>query len=426
MEAEYKREANRNYMVLRPEPGRMDRYTIRMLSGNQIAGLLPFQEKWVNGENHYYYDITSKQPLSRLLEYRTMNGEEMHSFVSGFLHAVQQMERFLLDENQVCLEPEYVYVEPETFCCTLLVVPGRYWDFTREFRALCQYLLDHVNQNDGDAVILGFSIFKESQKENFGLRDVERCLERTEKKECTETPVSMVMEDAENDRLKYEDFFDTEKIEREEVEEEKPKWKMVLAGIFLAIAVFVPVGTGIVGGIDSLFRLKFYLLGLEVLLFLVFLLVGAKKKPMEEDGKAAFKSEPEYLETAPAYDEIVPAKSAEILLQEDNLQTVLLTAKPVGGASRYLVPVGGGEEIPIRYFPFLIGKNKGIVDLYLNETGISRLHAKLEERDGQYYVTDLNSTNGVMVDGVWLKTNETRQLPVGSELILAASRFYFR
>ena len=77
MEVEYKREMNRNYMILRPEPGHVDRYTIRMISGNQIAGLLPFLEKWMDGENRYYFDITSKQPLGRLLEYRTITGDEI-------------------------------------------------------------------------------------------------------------------------------------------------------------------------------------------------------------------------------------------------------------------------------------------------------------------------------------------------------------
>ena len=95
MEVEYKREMNRNYMVLRPEPGHVDRYTIRMISGNQIGGLLPFREKWMNGENQYYYDITSKQPMERILEFRRLNGEELYDFWTGFLNAMAQMERFL-------------------------------------------------------------------------------------------------------------------------------------------------------------------------------------------------------------------------------------------------------------------------------------------------------------------------------------------
>ena len=58
MEVEYKREMNRNYMILTPRNSEHATYTIRMLNGNSIPGLLAFQDKSVDGEVKYYYDIT--------------------------------------------------------------------------------------------------------------------------------------------------------------------------------------------------------------------------------------------------------------------------------------------------------------------------------------------------------------------------------
>ena len=429
MEVEYKREMNRNYMILRPEPGHVDRYTIRMISGNQIAGLLPFLEKWMDGENRYYFDITSKQPLGRLLEYRTITGDEIYSFLSGFLYAVRQVERFLLDENQICLDPEYLYVEPDSFQCALLMIPGQYADFTCGFRALCSYLLDHVNRNDGNAVLLAFSVFKESQKENFGMDDIAGCLEKRGKQSTQ--PENNVSDPRE---CRPAPVIDTEEVQEEsEKTEEKhclPKMTGAILGVFMLI---VPVMMLLIVGWDFVVRFKWHLIGMEGLLGLVIMLLASdsreqKKEPAwEEDVATLLESVPiETKESENSGEMVEVADMKKEHVQEECFQTVLLTAKPVGGKYRYLVPAGGGEEIPIHYFPFLIGKNKGVVDLYLNENGISRLHAKLEESDGQYYVTDLNSTNGIMVDGVWLEANERKALPIGSELILAASRFYFR
>ena len=45
MKTEFKREMNRNYMVLHPEKEIGGSYALRMLSENRINGLLPFQEK---------------------------------------------------------------------------------------------------------------------------------------------------------------------------------------------------------------------------------------------------------------------------------------------------------------------------------------------------------------------------------------------
>ena len=43
MRTEFKREMNRNYMVLHPETEMNETYSLRMLSENRITGLLPFR-----------------------------------------------------------------------------------------------------------------------------------------------------------------------------------------------------------------------------------------------------------------------------------------------------------------------------------------------------------------------------------------------
>ena len=43
----------------------------------------------------------------------------------------------------------------------------------------------------------------------------------------------------------------------------------------------------------------------------------------------------------------------------------------------------------------------------LNRETVSRLHLRIDQKDGHYYVQDLNSTNGTMVDGRMLENNET-------------------
>lgn len=50
--------------------------------------------------------------------------------------------------------------------------------FPQGFRELSQYLLDHVDHRDGEAVVLAFAIFRESRKENFGLEEIGKCLEK--------------------------------------------------------------------------------------------------------------------------------------------------------------------------------------------------------------------------------------------------------
>ncbi len=65
------------------------------------------------------------------------------------------------------------------------------------------------------------------------------------------------------------------------------------------------------------------------------------------------------------------------------------------------------------------------MDYVIARDTVSRLHARIDQENGGYTVTDLNSTNGIRVDGRLLETNETVPLSVGSEIYLADAGFLF-
>lgn len=475
---------NRNYMVIRPETSGNEKYTLRMLNGNHIQGLLPFQDKMVNGEVKYYYDITSKQPLNRILEHRTMSGAELRTFVTELLFALRQMERFLLDESQLVFQPEYIYVDPGTMKATFCLVPGLHHEFADEFCSLSQYLLDHVNQSDGDAVLLAFSIFKECRKLNFGMDDIEQCLRKSEPNGKWEN-YEHVEEKEEVKKIPKDDFDKkTGKVQENTIEKEKkqnlqPKdeqiqsaSKVVMTGIiiFLGIAIIAfPIAIFAWKGMHGLFRWKWILLIVEIVLIIGLIVLlylrsdeldvdliekerkraNVKKEDDQNDGLFGWSSFPDIKYSESSYEEEPwevqlrdpkakgEVKNAAVKREyeaqekkfeegEDEIQTVLLRARPVYKEGRKLVSVNDGTEILVGYFPFLIGKNRDITDHCLNKPGISRLHIKLEETENGYTVTDLNSTNGTSINGRLLEANETALLDLGDELMIAGERFYFR
>ena len=111
--------------------------------------------------------------------------------------------------------------------------------------------------------------------------------------------------------------------------------------------------------------------------------------------------------------------------ESDEMQTVLLTGRQIYPATRRLVPENGGEDVLVRYFPFIIGKNREISDFCLNLPQISRIHAKIEEDKDGYMITDLNSTNGTSVNGRFLETNESIHIEPGEMLSFADQRYRF-
>ena len=83
------------------------------------------------------------------------------------------------------------------------------------------------------------------------------------------------------------------------------------------------------------------------------------------------------------------------------------------------------QEIMIQGTPFVIGKMEKGVDAVIKERSISRMHARISEKEGCYYLTDLNSTNGTYKNGVRLNANETTAIKGDDEIKLADLTFYF-
>jgi adenylate cyclase len=63
-----------------------------------------------------------------------------------------------------------------------------------------------------------------------------------------------------------------------------------------------------------------------------------------------------------------------------------------------LVPVGGGDNIPLIRSSLVIGRRESC-DICLRLPNVSGIHCELTNKDGYWYLRDLGSTNGVKVNG---------------------------
>ncbi len=63
-----------------------------------------------------------------------------------------------------------------------------------------------------------------------------------------------------------------------------------------------------------------------------------------------------------------------------------------------LVPVGGGDPIPLKKETLIVGRRESC-DIVLRFTNVSGQHCQLTRESGYWFVQDLNSQNGVKVNG---------------------------
>ena len=175
MKISYIREMKRSYLTIETEDEEQREkgaWEAGMLEQNRIRGLLPMRVRYEEGREIYCYDITSRQPLERILETHAMTGEQVRSLFWQLYRALEEMEKYLLESGGILLTPELIYAEPERFEIGLCAVPGGKEILQQNSAIFLQYLLKHVDHRDKDCVVLAYGLYQESLKENYGIEDL--------------------------------------------------------------------------------------------------------------------------------------------------------------------------------------------------------------------------------------------------------------
>lgn len=407
MEISYKRDMKHNYLIIEPDESESEGYESRMLLSNSIEGLLRFRLKYLDSKEYYYYEITSRQPLKRLLESRCISLSEIKRLMIQIVQTLDNLDTFLLREDQLIIEPEYIYIAPESFDVNLCLVPGRECSFQKEMSNLLQYLLGKVNHQDKESVVLAYGLYQESLKDNYGMGDLIKLILKTDNQIQSNSVTEYEEIHEEMAVLPIEDNADL-KVEK------KSSFPWRLSGFII---------TNLVG-----FIILYFILGIYKLLPYGIILAGGSgciwfysmkntkviNYPLKEE-KAQESWKINFDEPEPKVDMVL----------DNNCDTVLLVNKDALPAIRKLVSMDGGEEILLPYFPFIVGKQEGIADYVLIRDTVSRLHVRFDHDQEGYKITDLNSTNGTTVNNQILDANETVFLSAGDEVFIANVRFRF-
>lgn len=180
MRTEYKRDMNHNYLILHGE-GEVDTgsYQVRMLVGNVMPSILKCRVQELDGQFSIYYDITSRHSLASVYEEKKFLTEDLKLIFGSFIQAMEEMEEYLLNPEQLLLAPDYMYLDVEKrqmyFCC----LPGQEGDVHRQFLNLTEYVLPKIDHTDRRAVALGYGIYRKALEDSFHLEHIKEELYKT-------------------------------------------------------------------------------------------------------------------------------------------------------------------------------------------------------------------------------------------------------
>lgn len=108
-------------------------------------------------------------------------------------------------------------------------------------------------------------------------------------------------------------------------------------------------------------------------------------------------------------------------------ETTVLNAQPQQNQIvPHLIRSKNNERISLNKPVFRIGKERSYVDYFIaDNAAVSRSHANIINRDGNFFVVDTNSTNHTFVNGAIIQSNTEVELKHGDKICLANEDFVF-
>ena len=92
--------------------------------------------------------------------------------------------------------------------------------------------------------------------------------------------------------------------------------------------------------------------------------------------------------------------------------------------SRRLIHIESGSKLPINdSHGVIIGRSSAQSEFTVPNSKVSRKHARVYKQGNRYMVHDYDSANGTYIDGLRVRSDLDREIPVGSMLILGDEEF---
>lgn len=150
LKIKYEYENNCNYIVVREDKCIAEDYQTTMLGRNKIEHFLSFDIRVINGDNYVYYDISSKQQLTKLFEYGKLVLEDVKAVCRSLSETVRLAKSYMLDLDRIVIEPRYMYMDIYNKSIWFLYrLSDGNETFSQRIRRLFEYILEHFDHASG-------------------------------------------------------------------------------------------------------------------------------------------------------------------------------------------------------------------------------------------------------------------------------------
>jgi hypothetical protein len=351
---------------------------------------------YVNQCGEYWYNISGKQSLDTYCQIRNVGIEFIEQVIISICSEIEILDRNLVRVDCLLLEPGQIFVENRSREIIFAAYPEEQETLSEKFRQLMEYLLTKIDHKDQEAVKTAYGLYEKTLDEGYSVMDIRDFIIKERMDSAVETEsIAEVKEQRSGKEAKRKPETRQEAAFKRELpgNKETAQLNEPLQALYLRIREIWENWRNSMA--EKLPRKS-----------------GAGGK--EEHG-------------AYVYPEIVyPETCGEAVAErQESYPTICLNnypRRPEGilvyeGRENY-------EDIRLEGELSTIGKGAG-VDADIDKDTISHLHARIHCQGGEYYIEDLNSTNGTYVNDNLLCYKEKRMLKSNDVIRFADVKYRF-
>lgn len=467
----YYKDYGHNYLILGYEQTEKEAgYRYRMLSLNRVDGLLSYSIRNVNGSTCLYYDISSKVSIENLYQNKKLSYEQVGDLFVQLDQICRSLSHYFLEEKELLLGPKYIYYDLAAKKYFGVYYPKPDIEEENIYEELLDFLLAHIDTEDQKLTSKLYRFYETAEDSLFSLADGaasfleenEKILEERNGISITGindiSPVdgkNMWKADSagEESEVREINTFEPEEEIRFPKAEKNSGQPMPLFYVILAVL-------SLAGSIGAYWLYMTYeLTGRELMvlfgcgiamavgcpfcIFLALRAVKSKKKKAAADRRLLTEIEDEFRDSRPvSLENVLHNDNHPFIGEHENVsminrrneamqttygETVFIDLnKQTPEYKLYALDSKNKKHIDLTQFPYTIGKMAGCVDCVLMDASISRLHARIERKEGKLFLTDMNSTNGTYKNGLRMEPSETTEIEPGDEIRFGKLNYCYR
>ena len=407
MKEAYENKGAATFLVCELQPGdQLEGVSLRALAGGLLQGFAAASFSQVGATRYIHYDVTGKTPFFRLMK-EPVTKKVLLGALTGIADALLSAEANQVDPGTIILDPAHVLTDVNTGETVMICMPLVAFRPGQTAGMLYNFILSNARLNNAEDA--GFvAQLQEFLKSNPDPAPAAMKEELGKAEAAVSAPAESVMPVvAQPEQIVPEQ--PAQPMQQPQPQTDKPMSMFRLLDYHQEQAAREQAAREQAAR-EQAAREQ-----------------AAREQAAREQAEQKKKAMPKFDFAIPGVQEApVPVQPAAMPSVSPD-DTTVVEAGQVTNAHAYLVRLKTGERAPITKSFFRIGKEKSYVDYCISDnSAISRAHAYIVNKDGEYFLADTHSTNHTYINGGMISPDVETPLFHGAKVHFANEEFEFK